>query len=67
MASPVATATTRELFTAWTRWAVQEGAEAMSERALSKELERLGYESKRTKKGKTWTGLTPYRDDEEAL
>ncbi|QNF93575.1 phage/plasmid primase, P4 family [Janibacter sp. YB324] len=67
MASPVATATTRELFTAWQRWAVQEGAEALTERALSKELERLGYESKRTKRGKTWAGLAPYRDDEEGL
>lgn len=64
MSSPVATATTRELFTAWQRWAAQDGAEALSEKAFSGELERLGYVWRKTNRGKTWTGLEPYRDDE---
>lgn len=65
LTSPVATATTRELFTAWQRWATSEGAEALTERALGKELERLGYTAKRTSRGKTWTGLSPFADERE--
>ena len=66
MTSPVATATTRELFTAWQRWATAEGAEPMAERALGKELERLGYTAKRTNRGKTWAGLTPFAEGVES-
>lgn len=57
--SSAATATTRELYSAWQSWATSDGAEPMSERAFSGELERLGYEGKKTKRGKVWTGLTP--------
>lgn len=65
MTSPVATATSRELYTAWQRWAVHDGAEALSERAFTKELERLGHASKRTKRGRTWSGLSPYGEEIE--
>lgn len=65
LTSPVATATTRELFTAWQTWAARDGAESISEKAFSGELERLGFTWKKTRRGKTWTGLEPYKDDEQ--
>ncbi len=49
-----AAATTRELYTAWQHW---EGVEAMSERTFGKELDRLGYEAKRTRQGAMRAGL----------
>jgi len=58
-------ATTRELFGAWGSWAHRDGAEPLSERAFSAELDRLGYDSRRTKIGKTWTGLRPVPDQSE--
>ncbi len=58
-------ATTRELFGAWQSWAHRDGAETISERAFSAELERLGHDSRRTKFGKTWTGLRPLSNDPE--
>ena len=55
--SPDAHATTRELYSSWQPWAQVEGAEAMSERAFAKELDRLGYEARKTKRGAIRTGL----------
>jgi putative DNA primase/helicase len=63
MASPAASATTRELYAAWQRWAIADGAEALTEKAFGKELDRLGHEAKRTKVGMVRHGLTPYADD----
>lgn len=51
-------ASTRELYAAWQRFAVADGADAMSEKAFSGELERLGYEKKRTAAGMRWPGLS---------
>ncbi|MDT0201346.1 phage/plasmid primase, P4 family [Nocardioides sp. AE5] len=62
---PYVHATTRELFGAWSSWAIRDGAENLSERAFSAELERLGYDSKRTKFGKTWSGLRPHPEQSE--
>lgn len=62
--SPVASATTRELFTAWQRWAIRDGAETLTERAFGKELDRLGHPASRTKRGATRTGLMPYAEDD---
>lgn len=61
--SPSATATTRDLYAAWQRWAVSDGAESLSERAFAKELDRLGYEARRTKAGALRAGLMPYSED----
>ncbi len=58
-------ATTRELFSQWSRWAVRDGAENLTEKAFSAELERLGHESKRTKFGRTWKGLRPIPEQPE--
>lgn len=58
-------ATTRELFAMWSGWAVRDGAETITEKAFSAELERLGYESKRTKHGRTWKGIRPIPDQQE--
>ncbi|ADU49179.1 DNA primase family protein [Intrasporangium calvum] len=49
---------TRDLYGAWRRWAVSEGADEMSERAFAKELDRLGYEARRTRNGAVRAGLT---------
>lgn len=57
--SPAASATTRQLYTAWQAWAVSDGADQMTERAFSGELERLGYPSRKTKLGRVWSGLKP--------
>lgn len=60
--SPASSATTRELYSAWQSWAAAEGAEAITERAFGKELDRLGYEAKRTKVGASRQGLMPYEN-----
>ncbi|UIJ34500.1 phage/plasmid primase, P4 family [Allobranchiibius sp. GilTou73] len=51
--------TTRRLYAAWQKWAIAEGVEPIAERTFGKELDRLGYESKRTKLGATRAGLMP--------
>lgn len=55
-------ATTRDLFTAWQRWAAVEGADPIPERAFGKELERLGYVGRKGRLGMTWAGLMPLAD-----
>lgn len=57
MAGPGCSATTRELYAAWQPWAIAQGEDGLSEKAFSTELERLGYEAKRTNRGKVWQGL----------
>lgn len=54
-----AAATTRELYAAWQRWAAGEGGEPITERTFGKELDRLGYEATRTRRGATRAGLMP--------
>lgn len=65
LVSPAATATTRQLYTEWSRWQAREGATHLAESVFSAELTRLGYDSSRTKRGKTWRGLSPYVSAEE--
>lgn len=62
--APAASATTRELYTAWQPWAVSEGAEALTEKAFGAELDRLGYEAKRTKRGATRQGIGLFAQDD---
>lgn len=50
-------AKTRELFQAWTAWAAAEGADPLKETPFAKELDRLGYESRRTSAGMVRSGL----------
>jgi putative DNA primase/helicase len=56
-------AMTRELYGAWQRRALSDGAEAMSERAFAKELDRLGYEGRKTRAGAVRAGLTLPAED----
>lgn len=49
--------TTRELYAAWQRFAIADGAEAISEKAFAGELQRLGYDKRHTKIGAVWAGL----------
>ncbi|WP_238329896.1 phage/plasmid primase, P4 family [Kytococcus schroeteri] len=65
-AAPGATATTRELYTAWQPWAHSEGAEPLSEKAFGAELDRLGFDAKRTKRGMTRNGIGLYAEDDLA-
>lgn len=51
------TALARDLFTAWTRWAEADGAERLSEKAFGAELERLGFEGRKTRVGKLRAGI----------
>lgn len=64
--SPHVHTTTRDLFSLWQSWAIRDGAEALSEKAFSGELTRLGYEARRTNRGKVWAGLKPLSDDSES-
>lgn len=64
MVSVTATATTRELFGAWQRWALADGAEPLSEKAFGKELDRLGYDARRTKRGMIRAGIGLYAQDD---
>lgn len=64
MPTPAGASTTRELFTAWQRWATRDGAEQLSERAFGKELDRLGYTATRTRCGASRTGLILYTGDD---
>ncbi|WP_374969929.1 phage/plasmid primase, P4 family [Terrabacter sp. BE26] len=65
LVSPVASASTRDLYGAWQRWALQDGAEPLSEKAFAKELDRLGHEAKKTKAGMRRTGLGLLAEDDE--
>jgi putative DNA primase/helicase len=60
-------APTRDLYTAWQDWARKDGAEDMTEKALAKELDRLGYNAVRTKTGMRRRGLRVRSDDDETL
>lgn len=51
-------ATTRELHSAWSVWAAADGADALSERAFAKELDRLGYEARKTRIGASRAGIS---------
>lgn len=55
--SPHAHARTRELYELWLPWAERDGAEKLSERRFSAELERLGFDSEKTRVGKVWRGI----------
>ncbi|MDO5535540.1 MAG: phage/plasmid primase, P4 family [Propionibacteriaceae bacterium] len=64
MVSPVATATTRQLYGQWQKWAINDGADPMSEKAFGAELDRLGYPAHRTKRGMTRRGIGVYDEAE---
>jgi putative DNA primase/helicase len=57
--------TTRELYGAWTKWAAADGADALSERAFAKELDRLGYEARKTRIGASRAGIGLRSEDAE--
>lgn len=63
--SPHVHVTTRELFGAWTKWAAADGADTLSERAFAKELDRLGYEARKTRIGATRAGICLRADEPE--
>ncbi|WP_235604788.1 DNA primase family protein [Enteractinococcus helveticum] len=43
-----------ELFEAWEKWARDDGADPLNKNSFAKELERLGYVSKRSSAGMVW-------------
>ncbi|WP_434619289.1 DNA primase family protein [Arthrobacter sp. A5] len=63
--SPHVHVTTREIFGAWTTWSAADGADALTERAFAKELDRLGYEAKRTRIGASRAGIALRADESE--
>ena len=65
--STSSSARTRELFSAWQKWSISDGAEVISEKAFGNELDRLGYTAKKTKHGAVRAGLTPLNADSESL
>ncbi|WP_253905806.1 phage/plasmid primase, P4 family [Arthrobacter sp. H5] len=56
---------TRDLFIAWTAWAASDGADPLKETPFAKELERLGYEARRTKAGMVRGGIGLRAEDDE--
>lgn len=62
---PASTATTRELYAAWQRWAIADGADPLTEKAFAKELDRRDYEAKRSRRGMLRQGIAPYATDDE--
>ena len=53
-------ATTAELFEAWVKWAVKDGAEPMSQKAFGQALDRHGYPAGDPIRGKRWRrGIAP--------
>jgi len=50
-------ASTRELYGAWQKFAQEDGAEPMNEKAFSGELKRLGFERRTLHGRKVWDGL----------
>lgn len=58
-------AKTRDLFHAWTSWAAADGADPLKETPFAKELDRLGYEARRTKTGMVRAGIGLRAEDDE--
>lgn len=54
---PYVHAKTRDLFHVWTSWAAADGADPLKETPFAKELDRLGYEAKRTGAGMVRQGI----------
>lgn len=63
--SPHVHAKTRDLFNAWTAWATADGADQLKETPFAKELDRLGYEARRTKAGMVRGGIGLKASDDE--
>lgn len=58
----------RELYQEWCTWALQDGAEKLSEKRFAGEMDRLGFGSEKTRTGKFWQGLAlPAEADGESL
>lgn len=52
--SPALKATTRQLFDAWERWRIADGAEQLSEKAFGQALDKKGYAAGKPSNGKRW-------------
>lgn len=61
---PYAHAKTRDLHHAWTTWAAADGADPLKETPFAKELDRLGYEARRTSAGMVRAGIGLRAEDE---
>jgi putative DNA primase/helicase len=55
----------RELYSAWSAWAITDGADQMNERAFAKALDGMGYETRRTKAGMVRSGIALRADEPE--
>jgi putative DNA primase/helicase len=57
LTGPGYSALSRDLFAAWTRWAEADGTPRGSEKAFAADLDRLGFEGRKTKLGKLRDGI----------
>lgn len=58
-------ARSRDLHTAWTRWAESDGADRLNEKDFGAELDRLGFPGRRRKQGIVREGIGLPADDDE--
>ncbi len=63
--SPALKATTAQLFTAFDKWRIADGADAVSQKALGLALDRLGYPVERTRTGRWRPGIALRSDQAE--
>jgi putative DNA primase/helicase len=68
ISSPSVKATTTELFTAWDKWRVTDGAEAISQKAFGQGIDNHGYPTTPAASGKRWRvgiGLAAQEDADD--
>lgn len=66
VSSPALKATTSQLFEAFEKWRVLDGAEALSQKAFGPALDRHGYPAEKPVRGKRWrTGIAPRATEEK--
>ena len=66
VSSPVLKATTSQLFEAFEKWRVRDGAEALSQKAFGQAIDRHGYPADKPVRGKRWrTGIALRATEEE--
>lgn len=66
VSTPALKATTSQLFQAFEKWRVRDGAEALSQKVFGQALDRQGYPASNPVRGKRWrTGIALRATDEE--
>lgn len=66
VSSPALKATTAQLFQAFDKWRMRDGAEALSQKAFGQALDRHGYPAEKPVRGKRWrTGIALQANEEK--